>query len=161
MDWTEIPPKESSEICLYAFRRKVNCYQSGRGRFWPSCDISATKLAPELASCGMVEIDRKLSFIKILNSTTPPAGFPSSKRNVCVFRAGAPGGLPNPMSSQSALSGQRLILSLRQTLDGVSPRTRSRERRNPGLRPAAVPPRSGSDAGSHGIRIRREFKSEA
>jgi hypothetical protein len=46
MVWTEIPPKESSEICLYASGRKVNCYQSGRRRFWPSCDISATKLPP-------------------------------------------------------------------------------------------------------------------
>jgi hypothetical protein len=76
IDWTEIPPKESSEICLYASGGKVNCYQRGRGRFWSSCDISATKLEPELASCEMLETDEKTKLIKMLNGyRRPPAGF--------------------------------------------------------------------------------------
>src|SRR5262249_2545740 len=32
--------------------RKVNCYQTGRSRFWPSCDISATKLEPSRQILG-------------------------------------------------------------------------------------------------------------
>src|SRR4029450_7618706 len=95
IDWTEIPPKESSEICLYASGGKVNCYQRGRGRFWSSCDISATKLEPELASCGMLETDEKTKLIKMLNGyRRPPAGFLRQTAK-CVLRAGGPGGLAN------------------------------------------------------------------
>jgi hypothetical protein len=91
MDWTEIPPKESSEICLYASGGKVNCYQSARGRFWSSCDISATKLEPELASCEMLETDEKTKLIKMLNGYRRPRQvFFGKLQSVCVLRAGGP-----------------------------------------------------------------------
>jgi len=41
-------------------------------------------------------------------------------------------------SSESSLPSQRLILSSRQALGGVSPPTRSRKRWNPRPRPATV-----------------------
>ena len=37
------PPSESSESAYTRSGRKVNCYQPKPGRFWSSCDISATK----------------------------------------------------------------------------------------------------------------------
>src|SRR5262245_6168325 len=36
--------------------RKVNCYQSGDSRFWPSCDISATKLEPSWQISGDITV---------------------------------------------------------------------------------------------------------
>src|SRR6188474_3485669 len=42
-DWTEIPPKRVLKSGYTRSVGNVNCYQTWRGRFRPSCDISATK----------------------------------------------------------------------------------------------------------------------
>ena len=63
-DQAEIPPNESSEFAYTRSGRKVNCYQSRRGRFWSSCDISATKPAPIRELADVPHHARKLSVVK-------------------------------------------------------------------------------------------------
>ena len=98
-DQAEIPPNESSEFAYTRSGRKVNCYQSRRGRFWSSCDISATKPAPVSELADAPHHARKLSVVNgLVRGRRTGRSSPENFRRTRVGREQAPlsGTLPNP-----------------------------------------------------------------
>lgn len=51
--------------------RKVNCYQSGRRRFWPSCDISATNNGSPIGSWRVSPASQKIMLCQFVGRIHP------------------------------------------------------------------------------------------